>query len=88
MLVHPDNVLQPPRVVQLGYPPLRINLLSTARKPTIEPRRDHGRRTASIHPTRQLRTPTGEPVEIDLDMVPLSAGLSAAAAESAGTERR
>lgn len=25
----------------------------------------------SIHPTQQLRTPAGEPVEIDLDMVPL-----------------
>jgi hypothetical protein len=25
----------------------------------------------SIHPTRRLHTPAGEPVEIDLDMVPL-----------------
>jgi hypothetical protein len=25
----------------------------------------------NIHPTRRLRTPAGEPVEIDLDMVPL-----------------
>jgi hypothetical protein len=26
---------------------------------------------ASIHPTQQFRTPAGEPVEIDLEMVPL-----------------